>query len=172
MQTSHPRVQPLAQAGTIADPSFVKHADSLRNDHASAEIPFGVMVAASSDPGDGALPLTATDNVLAGIVVYDHAYARLAELGDTGLKPDVVMTVLKRGRIYVLPEETVVPGGAVRVRAVVTGSEVAGAFRTTADSTDCIDISAFARWVRGGSSSSPAVLEIDMLFAQTAVADV
>jgi hypothetical protein len=169
MQTSHPRKQTAALAGQLSDTSFVKHADSLRNDNASAEIAFGLMVRRGTSEG-GALTLSATSQALGGIVVRDHAYDQPNELGDTGLKPDVVMTVLQRGRIWVPVEEAVAVGNDVRVRAVATGDEVAGAFRTTADSTDCIDISAFARWVTGGSTV--AELEIDMLQAALASADV
>lgn len=167
-QLTHPREYVAALAGALGDSSAVKQVESLINSEASAEIPFGVMVGNGASEGE-ALKLATTADALAGIVLRSDAYDIPNELGDTGLKPTVVMSVLTRGRCWVPVEEAVAVGGAVRVRAVVVGAEVAGKFRTTADSTDCIDISAFARWVQGGSSL--AMVEIDMLMANAAVAD-
>lgn len=165
----------IAVAGMLADDSLGKDVLSKINGEASAEIPFGVMVAKGS-ADDECLKLAATSDKLVGVVVYGPAYARSVgsttlELGTTGLTPNTLMDVLNVGRIYVFPEEAVTPASAVRVRAVAAGAEVAGAFRATADSTDCIDISKFARWLTSGSSTVPAVVEIDMRNAALAVAD-
>lgn len=169
-QTSYPRKQAVALPGQLSDSGFDYHKASFRNDNASAGILFGCMTGLSATEG-GAATLAATDTALAGIVIRDHAYDIPNELDDDGLQPDVVMTLLQRGRIWVTVEETVVVGDPVRVRCVVAGSEVAGVFRKTADSTDCVDISAFARWVTGGSAAAVAELEINMLTAGAAVAD-
>lgn len=166
----------IAIAGMLADSDPASRIEGRVNREASAEIPFGVMVVRDGTyKNDGAVKChttaAASEQILAGIVVHQHDLAQPEELGDTGVKPKAVLRLLRRGRIYVLPEETVTVGDAVRVRAVAAGNEVAGAFRTTADGTDCIDISKFARWVRGGSTTVPAVLEIDMVGAGNALAD-
>ena len=163
-------------AGMLADSDQAPRVASKINEEASAEIPFGTMVIRGTDEEMQALQLhtsaAAVAALLAGVVVHDHSYAKDTELGTTGLKPGVTLNVLERGHVYVLTEETVTPGDAVRVRAVVSGNEVKGAFRTSADSTDCVNISKFARWVKGGTTTVPAVLEIDMVGASQAAADV
>lgn len=164
----------IAFAGMLAE-NYPAQCDSRVNEEASAEIPFGTMVIRGTDEDEQALQChtsaATVEQLFAGIVVWSDNYAKDTELGSTGLKPGVMLNLLQKGRIYVLPEDTVDPGDPVRVRAVVAGAEVKGAFRTAADSTDCVDISAFARWVRGGSSTVPAVLEIDMTGQSQAVAD-
>ena len=169
-QTSHPRKQGVALAGQMSDLTH-SNRDSFCNVEASAEIPFGTMVARATG---GAEQLDAGDDNLVGIVIRDHAYDIPNELGDTGLKPTVVMTVLSKGRIWVPVEEAVTDlSGPVRVRHTVTGNEVPGAFRTTADSTDCIDCSAFARWIGASVTSNGATLAEVEIFGNfnAAIAD-
>lgn len=166
----------FALAGQLADSNRKNNCDAKTSAEASAEIPFGVAVVRHSSDEDNLVvkPHTsaaAAAPLFAGIVVHNHAYVRTIELGDTGLKPKVTMDVLQNGRIYVFPEDAVDPGDSVKFRVVVAGSEVAGAFRAAADSTDCVDISKFARWITSGSSTVPAILEIDMAGASMAVAD-
>lgn len=174
MSQSEVTAMAIAVAGLLADNSLTKDALPGTSEESSAEIPFGVMVARGTDDGLVKLLHTsaaAMETELHGIVVFGQSYAKDSQLGTTGLKPKVTFDVLQRGRIYVTVEETVAPGDAVRVRAVATGGEVKGAFRTTADSTDCVDISLFARWIRGATTGGLAVVEIDMTNAMLANAD-
>lgn len=165
----------IAFAGALADTSR-SQCDSKYNAETSAEIPFGVGVVRHSSDEDNAVvkPHTsaaAAAPLFAGVVVHSHDYSPDIEIGSTGVKAKMTMSVLQKGRIYVLPEENVTPGDAVRMRVVVAGNEVAGSFRTTADSTDCINLSKVARWVTTGSTSVPAVLEIDITGAADISAD-
>jgi hypothetical protein len=174
-QTSVADNMTIGIVGALADANLAS-VDSRVNEEASAEIPFGVMVVRGTAKATDALLLHTSAAVsaplLAGVVLYSAAYAKPEELGDDGVKPNMTVGLLQKGRVYVLPEEAVEPGDDVRVRAVAGGSEQAGAFRTTADDTsDCIDISSFARWITAGSSTVPAVVEIDMTSAAGAVAD-
>ncbi len=163
-----------AVAGLLADNSLSKDCLSATSEESSAEIPFGVMVCRGTED-DGVLLLNTSSAAmatsLAGIVVFGHSFSKPYELGDTGLKPFATFNVLSRGRIYVQVEEAVEIGDAVRVRAVATGDEVKGAFRTTSDSTDCVDISSFARYIRGADEDGLAIVEIDMVNAALADAD-
>lgn len=165
-QTTVPDRMTRAYAGLISDTSFIKDVRSFVSEEASAEIPFGVMVVRGTDKNVGCLlPHTsaaASSDIMIGVVVHSHAYDKPLELGDTGLKPKTTVGVLVHGRIWVPVEETVAPGDAVRVRVIAAGAEVKGAFRTTADSTDTVNITAFARWVTGGAAGSVAELEVDM----------
>lgn len=156
--------------GLVINPLQAVFGDAL-NEEASAQIQFGVMVKQGS-ADDGALLQTVASNVLKGIVCRNHAYAQTSELGTTGLKPDVVMPFLKRGEIWVWTEETISSlDDAVRTRAVAAGNENAGDFRTTADTTDCILISKFARWASTRTGAGLVRLWIDMLGEDHAVAD-
>jgi hypothetical protein len=153
----------------------INEIDSFVNAEASAEIPFGVMVCQGATD-KAALKLNTSaaamaGDVLLGVVVHSHAYAVSGELGTTGLKPGVIMSVLRKGRVYVQVEEAVTPASAVKVRAVAAGAEVAGAFRDTADSTDCVDCSSFCRYRTTAAAAGFAELELDMTGRNTAVAD-
>lgn len=172
MQTAVAAAMTIGIVGQIADLQSLMTGDvvSKFSEEASAEIPFGVMLGAGT-ADDGAKLLAATSDNLIGISVFHHGYAAGVEVGTTGPKPDVSIAVLNVGRAYVLVEEAVTPSSAVRVRAVAAGAELKGAFRTTADGTDTIDISAFARYMTSADAAGIAMVEIDMRNANLAVAD-
>lgn len=166
----------LGFAGMLADNDPATRTEGRASREASAEMRFGIMVARDATyKNDGCVLLNtsaaAMEQLLVGIVVFQQDLSKPDELGDTGIKPNVAVRILRRGHILVLPEETVDVGDAVRVRAVAAGAEKAGAFRKSADGTDCVNVSKFCRWVRGGTTSIPAVLEIDMVGAGNALAD-
>lgn len=146
---------------------------SATSEEASALIPFGIMV--KKGTGDyGALLMTATSNALLGISYRSNDFAVGLEIDEStgNLKPGATFGVARKGRFFVLIEEDVTPTSDVRVRAVAGGSEVAGAFRATADSTDCIDLTGLAQWVRtADADDGVAELEIDMTNIGLAVAD-
>jgi len=159
-----------AVEGMLSDNSMIKDCLSRVNAEASAEIPFAVMVKQGTDPHE-VLKLTAITNKLAGIVVFNHSYAKPNELGETGLKPKTAFNILNKGRIWVRTEEAVTQASAVRVRAIATGDEVAGTFRTTADANDCVDISKYARFMKAADADSLVELEIDMTNAAEGAPD-
>jgi hypothetical protein len=145
--------------------------DSRTSEEASAEIRTGIMVQAGT--GDfGAKILTATTNKLVGITTRSHDFGDL-ELGDTGYKPGATFGTARSERWFVRIEENVTPASDVRVRCVAAGAEIAGAFRATADSTDCIDITPCAKWVRTSlAADGIGEVEIDMSGIELAVADI
>lgn len=133
---------------------------SYVSEEASAEIPFGVMVAQGS-ADDGAKKVDGTDKPV-GIVVRHHGFAQeSSDLGTTGIKPKTMMTVLTHGQIYVRTEDAVDPTDPVRVRTTAAGEEVLGAFRTAADDNDCALLTG-ARWMSSAGAGEIAILEIDM----------
>lgn len=163
--------------GDIADLWTAKNGarDSATSEEASASIPFGVMVIrGTGDHGAKLLHTSAAavEQLLLGISVRSHDFAIGSELDTDGkLKPGATFAVGRTGRYKVLVEDAVSPGDPVRVRAVVAGAEVKGAFRTAADGTDCVDISAFAQWRTSAGIGEVAVVEIDMTNSALAVAD-
>lgn len=166
---------PIGVPGDIADLHTARNGQrsSSKSEEASAVILPGIMVKRGT--GDyGVLKLTATANVLAGISLRSHDFAVGTEIDATtgGYMPGTHFATAQRGRYFVRIEEDVTPTSDVRVRCVAGGSEVAGAFRATADSTDCVDLTALARWVRtADSDDGVAELEIDMNNIGLAVAD-
>lgn len=84
------------------------------------------------------------------------------------LTPDTPAGVGRTGDYVVLIEEDVDIGDPVRVRCVAGAGEVAGAFLTAQDSTDCILLPSDAFWwVKGGAVDPDtgfgvAVLHVDM----------
>lgn len=113
----------------------VKDAVTMAQGEASAEIPFGVVVAKGTGDVKAKLPASAAD-VLAGIVLHSNEYHKTSELGDTGLKPKVPMSVLRKGRVYVLLEENVSKGDPAFVRHTAKGGNTqTGGLRKTPDGT-------------------------------------
>lgn len=142
---------------------------------ASANIPLGVMVQKGTGDYDVKV-LTAVTNKLEGVTVRTHDISDLdfdlTSATGNGYKPGAMLPVARTERWFVRIEENVAPGLDVRVRCVVAGSEVAGSFRTTADSTDCIELTPLARWVRTAlAADGVGELEIDMTNIDLAVAD-
>lgn len=166
----------LADLHSMAD-ARVKTAT---NQEASAQIPFGIMVIRGSLDDSALLLHTSaaamvTGQLLQGVSTHGHAFAEPQELADTdagGLQPDATFGVLEIGTIIVAPENAVTPASEVHVRAVAGVGEQAGAFRATADGSDTVDITAFAKWLTSAGAGQPAVLEIDMTNSALAVADV
>ncbi len=170
MQTSVAAMQP-GFPGLIADVQLAKTTASRVNE-GSAEMRFGIYVTEGTGANGCAIIDAQADVALgAGIVVHSHAYAKPDELGDSGLKQYVSVGVLVKGCIWVLTEGTApTKTDHVRVRAIATGGEVAGAFRVAVDSTDTVDITAFARWT-GRTGTNCAELDFDLTNRALAVAD-
>lgn len=164
---------PIGVPGDIADLHTARNGfmPAATSEEVSAEIPFGTMV--RRGVGDrGVLKLSATNQILAGIAVRAHDFAD-SERGEIGLKPGATFALGVKGRFFVRIEQDVTPTSDVRVRAVVTGNEIAGIFRATADSTDCIEITPYARWVRTASAADGvAELDIDLTHVSLGTADV
>lgn len=167
-QTTHPRKMTVGLLGQLDDDSMLKdvqsfvHGDDVALDGTS-EIAFGTLAARSATAGQ-CLKLAAQADAIAGVVVRSDAYDIPNELGTVGLTEGTVVGCLARGRIRVKLEETVAVGDAVRYRAVATTGETPGAFRTSDPTgTDTVLITAGARWIEGGTTTTGAILEIDVL---------
>ncbi len=173
-QTSHPRKMTAARIGQLSDSSDLTDTRSFVNAMTAATdgtdvLPFGTLVALETD---GTIKrLDAQADVVAGVVVLSDAYevgTEVAASNETGGPPGVmakaVVSVLQRGRIWVLLDETVAAGDAVRYYAKAVSGKRQGAFRTTDPTgTDTVLITAGARFVTGGTTTTGAELEIDVL---------
>lgn len=158
--------------GLPGTPSDMASADgegmaSATSEESSAEIPRGLVVQVSTTNSDyGAKLITGTGNKLLGIVLRSDDVGDL-DLGSTGYKPGATFKIGRKGRYFVTIEENVTPTSSVRVRCAGTGT--AGAFRATADSTNCLDITPFAKWVRT-SLAADGVGEVEVDFTNAALA--
>lgn len=186
MQTVVNSAPAIASPGDIADLQTGANGDivSAVNEEASASIVIGTMVKLGTSER-GVLKLTSDENTPFGIVTRAHGYADPAQIEalevDTdveydALKPDAPMGIGRVGRFAVLIEESVDFDDPVRVRAVATTGEVAGAFGTTDGGADTIDMSAFCRYcgdydVDGDTGFGVAIVEVNMQLASLAVGD-
>jgi hypothetical protein len=175
----------IATPGDLADFFTASDGDivSAVNSESSASIVVGTMVKLGTAAGT-VLKLTSDENTPFGIVTRAHAYAdsQLESLEvDTdvfydALTADTMMGIGRTGRYAVLIEEDVDFDDPVRVRAVATTGEVAGAFLTSDGGADTIDVSAFCRFcgdydVDDDTGFGVAIVEINMGLASLSVGD-
>lgn len=102
--------------------------------------------------------VTNTDTVadFEGILVYENHRESADEIAD-----NTQVSVMRRGRIMVVPEVSISAGDDVYVRIVAAGAEVLGAFRNDADTADAIQLTT-ARWLRESTSGQTNILEFDL----------
>ena len=163
-QTDYSETMAIGFAGMV-DPQSNPQYKTMRNDEASAEVRFGVAVAYKDRTADAASAdlLSATSDIVPGIVAHSHAYDSVVDLGDDGVLPTKGLNVLRSGRILVIAEEAVDAGDPLFVRAVATGSELFGGLRMSADSTDCIDMTGRGQWDSIAAAGELAWLRVDFL---------
>ena len=99
VQTSYALRMTAGFPGMLADSGF-HDIRCFAQAEASAEVPFGVMVAQGSANEKAILPASLSAKMV-GVVVHSHDYAKDLELGTTGIKPKNPLSVLNRGRIWV-----------------------------------------------------------------------
>jgi hypothetical protein len=179
-QASVNNLMPIAVEGIIGDLDGELNAriGSATNTEASALIRPGLMVARDPAVQDGVKLLhtsaaaMAANNLLRGVALTSNEFSNPQQVNDDNeIRPGVTFGVCERGPVWVRPEDAVTPSSDVRVRVVVAGAEKAGAFRGAADATDCVDISAFARWITPAGAGELALLWIDTVNVALATAD-
>jgi len=160
-QTSYPLVPPVAFAGML-DALAHKFAESRAQAESSAEVPFGVAVAEGADETKAILPAASTAKVI-GLVIHSHTYAPSYELGTVGIKPKCMLSVLRKGRIWVVVEEAVVPGDRLFVRyASGAGGTQLGGIRKSAVTSETIDCTGMGIFrTTQATVGGLAILEVD-----------
>jgi len=128
-------------------------------------VPFGRGLARNATAGQAVLP-SATSFTFEGVSINR---AKALAKDSTGLGTATAqwdeaeaMSVLRKGRIWVIPEDAVTPESDVYIRhtASVTAGETPGRFRTDGDSATADQLSN-ARWITSASAGALAVLEIN-----------
>lgn len=181
-QTSVPAVMVIGSAGQLADLHTVSDGDvvSGTNTEASASIPFGVMCTRDT-ANDGGIKLAASlANVqnAAGILVNENIFDVTTQLDDvtvntnaqSAIKVGVTGSVMRRGRIIVIPESSGAETAAVRVRT--SGAGQIGCFTGGAAVVgQTINLGPAAKWIGAPVAGQPSVVEINAINLSLATAD-
>jgi hypothetical protein len=160
-QTSVPSTLTKAFAGMKGESRKDGYDRSAYNSEASAEVPFGVMVAVGA-ADDAALLLVDANSKFAGVVVHSHAYDRRVDFGDTGLLPKTTLSVMRKGSIWVTVEEAVSVGDVAFVRHTAgAGGTQKGAFRKSADTATAVTTGT-CKFLTSASASGLALLDVNL----------
>jgi hypothetical protein len=158
-QTAYSIEQPIAFVGMFADfgSSYVR---SARNTDAG-NVPFGIAVKKGTNDDDFALPTAGADKII-GVLASSHARDNISLLGATdAVKPSAMANLCLRGRVYVLPEQAMIPTDAVFFRfATGAGGSQKGALRKDADTATAAAWNG-ARLLTTSTVTVPAVLDFD-----------
>lgn len=163
-QTAYAETMAANFEGMLADVSM-KVVDSFTQGEASAEMPFGIMLAKGTGDREAILP-AASNAKLIGILMHSHHYAKGdgGELGTTGVKPKATLNILRKGRLVVKVETTVAKYDRAFVRyATGAGGTQLGAWRNAAVTNETIDLGTKAQFMSAASAGGLAVVEVDML---------
>ncbi|MCK5605464.1 hypothetical protein KAR91_26465 [Candidatus Pacearchaeota archaeon] len=132
-------------AFTYADTANVSSADLILND---PSVEFGLVVVQDDEKGSAKeslahLPSITTDisdvfKVL-GVAVHQHTVEQAKPTsGNLGYPPQSEMSIMKKGRVWVQTEVTVLSTDTPFVRFSASGTEKRGAFRNDADTADAV----------------------------------
>lgn len=158
MQTVYLDYMKAGFPGMKADSSDVDDVRTHASGEAATEIPFGVVVAKKAATDVGVVLPTALADVLLGVVVHSHDYAKGYELGSVGLKPQASLSVMNKGKIYVTVEDAVVAGNRAFSRYAGAGQK--GAFRGAAVANETVELKG-CRYLTSAAAGGLAVLEVD-----------
>lgn len=105
------------------------------------------------------------DNALASVAPSAAIVASMQAVtfnnGDVFYAPSEMVTVLRKGRIYVQVEVAVTSDDPVYVRHVASGTKVRGGFGNVVDSSTCFLVSG-ARYVTSAAAGGFAIVEINL----------
>lgn len=159
MQTTYSSAMAKGLPGMLADLNRNKHVESHVNGEASAEIPFGVVVAKHATIDAKVILPADADAVLLGVALRSDSYAPTYDLGDDGIKPKVPVSVLTSGMVYMFPEGTVAKNDPVYVRHTASGGNTQKGAVSNAAGTGLM-LWRGARWMEGGTAGVATKMEI------------
>ncbi len=165
VQTTYTQELARGISGQLAD-SGPHKIDSYVNEDA-AEVRFGAAVAQGAADDGAILPADPADEIV-GLVVHSHAFHKSEDLGDTGLKTGVCMSILRKGRILVTCRSGCAAGDRLFVRQDASGggTEFLGA-PENAEDVDGIDNTNQGRWMTSAAAGELAELEVDFTGSPT-----
>lgn len=159
MQTTYSQRPAAAVAGMLGDLGTWDIISSV-NQESSASMPFGTVVKWGTAERTSKI-LSASTDMLQGIVIRRHWYDRILELDADadGVKAGVRIDVLRKGRIWVPTETAAALTADIFVRYAGTGTK--GAVRNAAVGGETIDISTIAKVMSPASGSGLVELDVD-----------
>ena len=175
--TTYSAAPSAAYAGMIVGNDY--ETISMVNVEASAAMPFGrgVIFKASNTTDQDALVPSAEGDIVAGILAHSHAYERswtnaagtvMGELSSAGLLPGAMLNVLRRGIIWVIAEDAVVPGDRLWVRCTAGGAgEVVGGCVPADEGTETIPCSNQGVFLTTAAAGALAQLQVDFTNSPT-----
>lgn len=148
MQLSYNLIQASAFEGMLADIGLRDVGSYISEESPVIAYGLGVIQGAADQ---GLLLPSADTNRLLGVLVHN-------QIKPSGIRSRDTADVLRKGRIWVLPEQDIAPKDPVfwRIRG-----DARGRFRKDADGGAAIAV-ANARWCTTGGTNQVAVLEINL----------
>lgn len=169
VQTSYGTTLTRAIEGALAD-NGAHDVMAKYNSEASACIKFGAGVKFGATDFAALLPSAQADKIC-GIVVHVNQYSTGSEgelkidgtAWTNGVRPGAMMSILRKGRIWVVAGVAVVPGDRLYVRrtSAQSGFEFLGGCENAADSTDMVDCTAQGVFLDTAAQGALVRLEVD-----------
>ena len=159
-QTVYNELRTIGFNGQLAD-SSANDVTGMRNDE-TASMPFGYAVKyeSTSDQQSAGILTAISGELVAGILLKQHSYAD-TQLDSTGVMAGERLNVVRKGRVLVICEDGCNVGDRLHIRAVISGAEVSGALRASADGSDTIDSTKQGQWRTSAAAGALAWLEVD-----------
>lgn len=173
VQTTYNDSPPIGFHGMLADNGTPRDVKPMINAD-TVSIAFGraVIYKSGGNAQDARLPSAQADKVV-GIVLHSNAYSRawtdsngtFGDLDSVGLRPGVMMNVLRRGRIMVYSEDGVTKGDRLWVRAISAedGTEFYGGLNNAADASKMIDCTGQGQWQQTAAAGELSILDCDFM---------
>lgn len=166
MQTSYSIDHAAGRLGGIADISMVQDIETYRNP--AGEVKFGHVASRAANSDEIKHPAAAADvtdeKLVRGVVLASHEMQSKEDGGLPGYVTGSVVPVMRKGRIWVLSENTITEGtSTVNVYWAVSSPMLqAGSFRGASNSSFTAVLPK-AKWKSSTTGAAQlAVLEIDL----------
>ena len=154
-QTTYSIYMDKALAGLIGNLT-PREISSMRNEEADGVVLFGLGVSQGTANDQMLLPASAGDSII-GFTVYNVGHELPRGGAIATINQNDMLNVMRKGNIYVIPEDTVSKGGAVYVRHTANGAATQlGSVRSDGDA------------VADAGSDTAAVLTGELDVIQTA----
>jgi hypothetical protein len=152
-QLTYATKPPIATPGLLAD---LGPNDIVSGKLMVGAVPFGVAIANTPGQDEQCQPVAAAVDLIRGVVVRSDQYDSRALASNLAIPAGDMVSILRRGRIWVTPVTAVAKGDPVFV------VHAGGAFHATDDGVNASALpSQVARWGSSALIGQPAILEVD-----------
>lgn len=153
-------------AGVLGDYRSDYDIQSYVNDEVSAGMPFGIAVAKGATSDQSAILLVDGNSKVIGLTVHDHArepfYLSGVSPAAAGIAPGWTLGVLRKGRMWVVPEVAVTAEDPLYARHTANGGLTQkGALRNDNDGGNALQI-AQGVWKSTVAAGAPALVDVNL----------